>query len=125
MNADCGRRRPAIKSRSDVLPAPEGPKTAVTWLCSSTSTSMVKSATGREIVFRSKSILTPSLAHEVFAPPHRHKCHQHRDSQQPKRVSIVSQLHRLENGQRERGGLSWNIACDHDRGAERAQGPGK
>src|ERR1035438_5315847 len=42
-----GCLRPATASRSDVLPAPDGPKTAVTWALSVTSSSRAKGVSGR------------------------------------------------------------------------------
>src|SRR5579862_3131034 len=124
MKAERAARSPAMRSSSDVLPEPEGPKTAVTCRCISTSTSSVKSASDSEMFFNSR-LMSFFAAQEKFAAPHGGEGKDDRYSQQAVGVRVLADLHVFENGERECRGLAWNIAGDHDRGAKFAECAGE
>src|ERR1700755_28244 len=99
-SADFARRSPAIKSSSEVLPAPEGPKIAATRLLMITSTSRVNGASGSKIFLSTSfmSVLPP--AQQAFTAPDREKRQHHGNAQQAIRLRIIAQLHRLKNRER-------------------------
>src|SRR4051794_11068142 len=95
-----GRRNPATTSRSDVFPAPDGPKITVTRARISISTSRTKSARGRRRFLRSRFTLGPeTLSHQVFAGPYSDKSQEDRNAQQPERAGVLAQLDEMINGQ--------------------------
>src|SRR5580693_2913710 len=105
MSAESGRRRPAIKSRSDVLPAPDGPNTAVTWLSNAMSISRTNSASGSRIFFSTSFMLTlRRAAHQAFAGPDSEEGECDRYAEQPERVAVVAELNGLKDGERQRRG---------------------
>src|SRR5208282_3591928 len=125
MKAERAARNPAMRSSSDVLPAPDGPKMAVTCRCISTSTSSVKSASGSEIFFSSRLMSLFFSAQEKFTAPHGGEGQDDRYAQQAEGPRVVAELHVLENGERERRGLARNVAGDHDRRAKFAERAGE
>src|SRR5450432_1987180 len=118
INADCARRNPAMRSSSEVLPAPDGPKIAVTRLRISTSISSAKCASGNEMFFSSRSTSFPFPAQQKFAEPDRCEREHHRHAQQAEGMPVFAELHVLKNRERERGGFAGNVAGNHDRCAE-------
>src|SRR6185437_2759385 len=116
---------PATRSSREVLPAPDGPKMAVTRPRISTSTSSVNGVRGREIFFSNRLISTLSPAYHPFAGPDRDKCQHHGNSKQSKGVGIPAELHRLKNGERKCGSPARDVTRDHDGCAEFTQGPRK
>src|SRR5688572_3537203 len=119
MCPDCGSRRPAMTSSSEVLPAPEGPKSAVERAVISTETSSAKCASGRT---RSRTMRLMRFAQHCLGNPHRGEGEDNGDGQEPKRVGVVSELDVVVDRERERTRATGDVPRDEDRRAELPDG---
>ena len=59
---------------------------------------------------------------EPLGEPDRGQSHEHGDGRKTIGLGIAAELHELEDGERERLGLSRDVTRDHDRRAELAEG---
>src|SRR3990172_6639182 len=117
------RRKPAMASRSEVLPEPEGPKIAVTLASKATAMSRSKWASGRR-QFSSMSRLL-SRAQQPFRAPDESERQRDGDAEQDIGFRVLAQLNEIINCQRQCLGLARNISRQQDGGAEFAEGARK
>ena len=126
MRPASGRSRPATARRVRLLPAPDGPNSAMRLDLDVTSTSSAKCRSPDTMRFRicMATLIVPRITpaghrHQPSRQQQDHHAGHGRDQHQQVGGGVVAGLHRLVNGDRQRLGAARQIAGDHQRGANR------